>query len=76
MLEKDKKRPVWLKINKYKSAGESKTNFIFNSTLRELTIKEDGDYDARAVCIHQMIGHNPDEINGTFSYVVEYQQKW
>ncbi|XP_028966851.1 uncharacterized protein LOC100899747 [Galendromus occidentalis] len=76
MLEKEKeKRPIWLKINKYNSAGDSKTNFIFNSTLRELTIKEDGDYDARAVCIQQMVGHNPDEINGTFSYVVEYQQK-
>lgn len=76
MGENDQKRPVWRKIRRNAGAGDPRARVIFSTTSRELTISEDGEEDARAVCIFQMKDYNPDESNGTFSYVVEYQQKW
>ncbi|XP_022647472.1 uncharacterized protein LOC111244516 isoform X2 [Varroa destructor] len=75
MGENDQKRPVWRKIRRNAGAGDPRARVIFSTTSRELTISEDGEEDARAVCIFQMKDYNPDESNGTFSYVVEYQQK-
>ncbi|OQR77644.1 hypothetical protein BIW11_06944, partial [Tropilaelaps mercedesae] len=75
MLEKDQKWPVWRKIDRNKGSSDPRVRVIFSTNLRELTISEDGEEDSRAVCMTQMKDYNRDEINGTFSYVVEYQQK-